>query len=131
MSSAPPPHDFAATLREALDRRGFSHARFAGVVDVSENTVSSWVTGRYRPGHKNLVRIAAALEMSLDELHEQRVPAPAVTTAIARSRDDVAREIVEQLAQLDVDARLEQLQRATPNLLRLLAEARRHVDERP
>ena len=101
------------------------------MLPVSENTVTSWTTGRYRPGHGNLVRIADALGMTLDEFHGAAVPAVASSASSsgprADERDDTAQWIVEQLARLDVDARLKQLERATPDLMRLLADARRHA----
>jgi transcriptional regulator with XRE-family HTH domain len=68
------PHDFATRFREALAYRGISYKKFAGMVHVSPNTVSNWATGRYKPDHEHLQQIAAALDMTLDELHGRRYP---------------------------------------------------------
>jgi transcriptional regulator with XRE-family HTH domain len=133
MGTVPPSHDFAVRLRDALSARGISRKEFAAMVDVSQNTVTNWATGRYRPDHWNLVRIASALEMTLDELHGDSVPmaTPDVTPAGLRGDTspppDAADQIIRDFARLDLDAPLEALRGAAPDLMRLLADARRYA----
>jgi transcriptional regulator with XRE-family HTH domain len=133
MNTAPPSHDFAARLRDALSARGISRKQFAGLVDVSQNTVTSWATGRYRPDHGNLVRIAAALGLTLDELHAAPVPAapratpPTGPRADASAGDESADAIIRQLAGLDLDGALRALHGAAPDLMQALSEARSYA----
>jgi transcriptional regulator with XRE-family HTH domain len=121
--------DFAALLRDELQARGISRKDFAGTVRVSRNTVTSWTRGRYRPDHEHGERIAAALGMSIDELHGRAMRQPSAGRVAAASRrlpraDREAERIVRQLAALELDRSLEAIRRATPDLLRVLADAR-------
>jgi transcriptional regulator with XRE-family HTH domain len=141
MSTASAPNDFAQRLRELLKQRGLSNTQFAAQLEVSENSVSSWTTGKYRPGHVRGEKIAAALGMTMDELHGKGPPVPATpavapspppqaTTAIAptpTSTHPEAQRIVRELAALDLDGALDSIRQATPPLLGILAAARRHV----
>jgi transcriptional regulator with XRE-family HTH domain len=120
-------------LREVLGSRRIKHKQFARMVGVSPNTVSSWCTGAHLPGHAHSERIAAVLEMTLDELHGRvkpstdEVPAVEPSTRVPHVDEQDARRIVGQLASLEVDEPLAALQRTTPQLLQILAEARAHV----
>lgn len=124
MGTASSPHDFASRLREVLETRGVTRKQLALTVGVSQNTVTSWARGRYRPGHRNLARIAAALEMTLDDLHESGVP-PDSPGRVPRgpAADDEARRVVGQIA-ADLDASLQTIGRVTPDLMRALDAAR-------
>lgn len=127
------PYDFAARLRAALANRGLSRKQLAAAVGVSQNTVTSWTQGRYRPDHENLSRIASALTMTLDDLHGGAVPAdvpsgPARGSRTDLSDEDEARRIVGELAAFDLDATLQQLGRIAPDLMQLLAAARAYAE---
>jgi transcriptional regulator with XRE-family HTH domain len=130
MSAAHPPNDFGTFLRDALRAKGISRKELAARVAVSQNTVSSWTKGRFLPDHTHSEQIAAALEISIDQLHGRTPPEPLAKEPRgahqmpARPMDQEARRIIEQLATLQVDEPLQGLHRATPELLRVLEEAR-------
>jgi transcriptional regulator with XRE-family HTH domain len=133
MSTSSAPSDFAARLSDALKSRAISRKEFAGIVGVSRNTVTSWTRGRYRPDHEHCGRIATALGMSIDELFGRATPprrngepaSPLKHTAA--SADHEAQRIVRALAVLELEEPLEGLQRITPSILRVLADARAHA----
>jgi transcriptional regulator with XRE-family HTH domain len=131
--ATPPPPDFAAVLRQELENRDISQQEFAGMVGVSENSVSSWITGKFRPSHERSEEIAAALGMTLDQLHGRTAPPPPAAPAAApppsatATPDEEARRIVQQLAALQIDQPIERLRDVTPDLLQVLADARAHA----
>lgn len=133
MSTSPAPHDFPAVLRATLERRGLSSAELAERVSVSRNTVTNWTKGTYRPDHEHSKRIAMVLGLTIDELHgrtgapSRRGHRPPRTTTSAAVADQEARGIVRRLAALGLEEALERIQRASPDLLRVLAEARAHA----
>jgi transcriptional regulator with XRE-family HTH domain len=105
-----------------------SRSELAKRVGVSQNTVTSWTTGRYTPGHRNLSSIATVLGMTLDQLHGvhvSRMPSPPTGPRPAGDIEPAeAQRLVAEIASIDLAASLQALQRATPDLMRVLARAR-------
>ena len=103
---------FAPRLREALAARGWSGKLLASAVGVSQNTVSNWVAGRHVPTHAHLVAIAECLEVDLE-------------TLTGGTAGEVAQDpLVARLLDLGIEDGLRRLAEATPDLLRVLDEAR-------
>jgi transcriptional regulator with XRE-family HTH domain len=108
-------------LANTLELRGLKETELAEALDVSTNTVSNWVTGRYAPSHSNAARIASELKISLDELYGAAVP-PATPAA----PDGDAQGLVRQLAELqNAQQALRELSETVPPLLDILREAQR------
>jgi transcriptional regulator with XRE-family HTH domain len=128
MTLTPGAWSFDVLLRDALGRRGMSNKDLANVLQVSENTVSSWTTGRYRPGHDRAQRIAGALGLTMDQLygrHRYKVQSlPRQRRPPDRSAEE-AQRIVRALAELDLEGPLGQLERLAPPLMEILAASRR------
>jgi transcriptional regulator with XRE-family HTH domain len=145
MTAASAPREFRDVLRDELSQRGMTHKAFAGLIGVSENSVSSWTKGTYRPRHARMEAIAAQLNLTIDQLHGRpssttapaapAAPAGATSTSLPpiapppapAPPDDEAQRIVEALAALDLEGTVEALQRMTPPLMDILAAARRHI----
>jgi transcriptional regulator with XRE-family HTH domain len=53
--------ELAKRLTEAIDRRSWTRAQLAEAVGASQPAVSTWCTGKKRPSHDNIVRLAKAL----------------------------------------------------------------------
>ena len=111
-----------------------SNKDFAGLLGVSENSVSSWTTGQYQPRHTRIEQIAAALGVTVDHLHGAAPPAPAAppppsAASPPTTMDDAAEQIVRGLARLDLENTLATLQRVTPPLMDIFSAAQRYVDE--
>ena len=59
---------FAGTLREQLETHGFSQKQLARAAATTEATISRYVTGKNQPEISIVVRIAKALNVSVDYL---------------------------------------------------------------
>ena len=136
--SASTPHNFSAVLRDELAQRGMRNKDLAGLLGVSENSVSNWTTGQYQPRHARMAQIATALGVSIDHLHGATAPtptapptpaAPSAPQAQPATVDAAAEQIVRGLAGLDIENALDALQRVTPPLMDIFSAARRYVDE--
>lgn len=123
------PPGIGTVLRGALRDRGLNGKDLAGIVDVSENTVSNWMTGKYSPSRSHTERIAGALGMSIDEIYG-RAPAPPLRRSApgdesGRTYVD-AQHLLRQLAELGTArAALQEISAAVPPLLDVLADAQK------
>jgi transcriptional regulator with XRE-family HTH domain len=59
---------FARTLEELIEYRGISQKRLADDADTTEATISRYIAGKNQPEIKIVVRIAKALNVSVDYL---------------------------------------------------------------
>jgi transcriptional regulator with XRE-family HTH domain len=122
---------FAERLRQLCQARDVSGKRLAALADVSENTVSSWLTAKHLPDRVHSERVASGLGISLDELYG-RVVSPAPTTAQAMNSgepEDEAQAVIARLASLgDAAAALHEIAKTAPPLLDALAEAQALVE---
>jgi transcriptional regulator with XRE-family HTH domain len=108
-------------LGAELKRRNLKETDLASALGVSTNTVSSWVTGRFAPSHRNAGRIASELEISIDVLYGR-----AARTGTPAEQTGGAEDVVRQLAQLQsAQKALRELSEAVPPLLDVLTEAQR------
>lgn len=55
-------------LRAARERKGWNRARLAGEIDVRENTVENWESGRTRPNLREFLRVLRALDLEFWDL---------------------------------------------------------------
>lgn len=108
---------FGRRLREVLGARQVTQSELARRVGVSNNTVTNWVHGVHRPDLTHLERVADALSVDPNDLLRDANPVP--------GRSDEHRRIVAALAALDVDSSVAALAREAPDLIRILADARR------
>jgi DNA-binding XRE family transcriptional regulator len=132
MTTGSAPRNFNDVLVDELSQRGMSNKDLAHVVSVSENTVSSWTTGTYKPRHSTMEQIASALNLTIDQLHGRPPPAPVTQSTAPATQpqspgDAEAQRIVVALAALDLEATVAAVQRVTPPLMEILAAARRHA----
>ncbi len=97
---------FGSRLDTAIENSEISGRRLAEELGVDKSTVSSWRTGKNKPRHGHLVRVAKILSISIDELVEDRGSAE-------------AEKLVERLASLESST-----QAVTDDLLQLMADAR-------
>jgi transcriptional regulator with XRE-family HTH domain len=112
-----------------LGDRGLNGKDLAGLVDVSENTVSHWMTGKHSPSRSHSERIAGALNMSIDELYG-RTSARALQRSSSGDESDGpnadAQRLLRQLAELrTARAALQEISTAVPPLLNVLADAQK------
>ncbi|MNO15489.1 transcriptional repressor DicA [compost metagenome] len=56
--------EFPERLTSAMKNRGFDNIALAMLANVSPVTVERWLNGSFEPRHKNLARIANALDVS-------------------------------------------------------------------
>ncbi|WP_392391847.1 helix-turn-helix domain-containing protein [Paenibacillus antibioticophila] len=56
--------DFSKRLSSAMEDRGLDAIALAMLANVSPVTVERWLNGNFEPRHKNLARIANALDVS-------------------------------------------------------------------
>jgi transcriptional regulator with XRE-family HTH domain len=87
-------------LRQILEQRGVSQRQLAGAIEVSKDTVASWVRGSGEPGGGKLRAVAEHLQVSVDSLLGLQTPAPG---------DPWAKEIVERFAEYGPAVRAEAL----------------------
>jgi transcriptional regulator with XRE-family HTH domain len=123
------PPGIGPVLRTALRDRGLNGKDLAGIVDVSENTVSNWMTGKHSPSRSHSERIAGALDMSIDEIYG-RAPLSSRQQRAAGDESDVtqgeAQRLLRQLAELGTArAALQEISAAVPPLLDVLADAQK------
>lgn len=60
--------DFSNNLRLLLDQRGWNQKEAAEQFGVSQQNVSRWINDAHEPSAAQIIRIATALRVSLDEL---------------------------------------------------------------
>jgi transcriptional regulator with XRE-family HTH domain len=95
----------------------------AGRASVAPQTIGNWREGKNEPNLSQLRRVSTALGVSIASLVGEE--------AEKRSRPrEPDRELVERLAELDLLSTLRTLERATPQLLDLLATAERRAAAR-
>jgi transcriptional regulator with XRE-family HTH domain len=115
------PPGIGPVLRTALRDRGLNGKDLAGIVDVSENTVSNWMTGKHSPSRSHSERIAGALDMSIDEIYGR---APLSSRWQSAQRE--AQRLLRQLVELGTArAALQEISAAVPPLLDVLADAQK------
>jgi transcriptional regulator with XRE-family HTH domain len=119
--SAHAKEEFGARLKRMLSERGIRHMDLAEQVGVTPNTVSSWTTGAGTPRGRNLREIARVLRISVgallgDEPEPVRVPAE-------------SERLVRRLAELGLAPTVRALAAATPDLMAILSEAERQVEQ--
>jgi transcriptional regulator with XRE-family HTH domain len=77
------PDPISDTLRSALKRKGWTQARIAGILGVTPQLVSQWLSGRTKPGRDNIFKIAKTLEIPVDSfmLPDEKPPESAPQSA--------------------------------------------------
>lgn len=73
------PVDFGARLDALLKERGLTQKAFGRRMGVAQAYVSKWINGEKNPGIEYAVRIAEALDVSMDYLFRGEADAPALT----------------------------------------------------
>ncbi len=64
------------TLKELRTRKGYSQQELADIADVAQHTISEIELGRRKPQGRTLRKIAAALEVGVEELTAPKGRAP-------------------------------------------------------
>ena len=59
---------FGARLRRLREAAGLTQQQLAEAIDSWQPSVAAWEAGRHRPSLENLLLLAGALGVSLDEL---------------------------------------------------------------
>lgn len=103
---------FGARLRELRKSRGLSLLEVAAAVGVSKPCVCQWESGKSKPRHAHLERLALALQTSTlyllsgQQLHPMIEPDPVgsrtVADLILRARRDVARSMGVELQKVRI-----------------------------
>jgi transcriptional regulator with XRE-family HTH domain len=126
------PPGIGPVLRTALRDRGLNGKDLAGIVDVSENTVSNWMTGKHSPSRSHSERIAGALDMSIDEIYGRAPLSSRWQSAQSAAGDESdvthreAQRLLRQLVELGTArAALQEISAAVPPLLDVLADAQK------
>ena len=60
--------DFSKNLKKLRKRKGFSQARLAKAVHYGHTAIANYENGRCEPSFDTLIRLAAALDATTDEL---------------------------------------------------------------
>lgn len=94
-------------------------------VGVSTNTVSNWTRGRYEPGLHRLQQIADALSTSPAALLNEKPSALPREVSEEGTAVEEYRRVVAAVAALKIQPALDAVGAVTPDLLRVLADARR------
>jgi transcriptional regulator with XRE-family HTH domain len=119
-------NEFARSLQRKLDDRGIKQTQLAVALDVSENTVSSWITGTYSPKSSRLPEIARVLGTSVGVLLEERESRQSEERAKpGKSRRTASDDLVQSLAALELESTAAKLAAAAPDLLKVLKQAER------
>lgn len=63
---------FAENLREIRERRGFSQNELAEMTDLTQGAISKFESGRTNPNTRTIKIIANALNVTYDELTEEK-----------------------------------------------------------
>jgi transcriptional regulator with XRE-family HTH domain len=58
------------TLKMLIRQKGSSYRRLAEQLGATPSQISGWSTGKSEPGFSNAIRLARALDISLEELAE-------------------------------------------------------------
>jgi transcriptional regulator with XRE-family HTH domain len=80
---------FGRWLKREVERRGMNMAGFAGLVGVSQASVSDWVRGKTTPSEENRLKIARVLRVPATEVYE--------ALEITRPVDDEGPEYLQRL----------------------------------
>lgn len=61
-------HPFAVSLRNLRELRGYTQKQLAKSCGLTESWISHYESGRRKPSLDNLIKLANALRVTLDEL---------------------------------------------------------------
>jgi DNA-binding XRE family transcriptional regulator len=92
-------------LAEARKRAGYTQQSLGSKVGVSKHTICQWETGNNTPSPSNRLKLAAALSLSLDELHQLLAGRPLPPSdgvwleRLIRADPDRARQVLADLAE--------------------------------
>jgi transcriptional regulator with XRE-family HTH domain len=75
-------------LKHLMNARGLNGQRLARLSQVSDSEISRILQGKSRPGLDNALRLARALEVSLDYLADDRIDSEPASPADAFSPDE-------------------------------------------
>ena len=87
-----PDADFGSLLQRLRKARGLTLAQIAVQLGVSKPTVWAWERGKAHPVESRLDALAAALDVTRDELQPART-APAISALLAQCRDQIAQAV--------------------------------------
>lgn len=87
-----PEADFGALLQRLRKARGLTLAQVAVQLGVSKPTVWAWERGKAHPIESRLDALAAALDVTREELQPART-APAISALLAQCRDQIAQAV--------------------------------------
>ena len=65
-----PRHTNDSTIARLRMERGLTQTQLAELIGCPQQTITRWETGQRNPGMKSLVKLARALECTLDDLVE-------------------------------------------------------------
>lgn len=99
-----------------------TQAELAGELNVSQNTVSNWATGRFRPSAARIGPLAKALNTSPSALFGYE---DTVSTAPGTPTHAEADALIARIAALEPQVR--SMAEATPDLLEVLDAVRRRL----
>lgn len=112
----PVAESFSERLVSALDNSSISRAELARRLEVSPNTVSNWTTGKFQPSAELIGPLADALGVA---------PGALLGAAVSSPLDEL-QALVARIAALEPQVKA--IADATPDLLELLADARRAIE---
>ena len=119
--------DFASRLREALHDRALTSRQLAARLGVSDNTVSSWLTGTFHPRTPRLIEIADALDIDMTDLVRDGKADAGSDREAPSTRAAAADAIIDRLAGLELEQAVEGLRDSAPDLLNVLRDAQEHA----
>lgn len=62
------PASLGIRIKQLLDKRGLNQTQFSKILNVSESTISLYISGKHQPDYETLFRIADYFEVSIDYL---------------------------------------------------------------
>lgn len=107
-------------IRELREQRNLKQVELAKAINVRQNTLSTWETGRYEPDLEMLTRLANYFDVSVDYLLGRESKDPLKRWA-AKQKEEAATQ--ESDGPADDDARLLRLlTKADPDLKKAMIE---------
>lgn len=124
---------------EAAQKAGITQEQLRAKIGCSKNMIQHWKAGKYRPQHHHAEAISRVLNIPIEELFEGEEGRPSGEGMLVPKSRTGSSDLLGRLAGLQLEASLRKLQGVRPDLqhldgilpdlLDLLDETRRHVQD--
>jgi len=128
---------FAELLDAELKKRRMSGRALAEAMDINKMTVVRWRSGTHEPRHASIRAVASTLGIPVSNLFDGKAEGAALEAASAEETPQAAAsvadepaELIDRIAALDLETKVENLQQVVPDLMQVLADARAYTRQR-